>query len=879
MRVDVNPRHADLVPGQPQVVTITITNTATVIGGYVLRVLGADPGWVRLETSDLSLFPDEVRTITATITPPPSIPAGTRRVAIQVRELTPPHDSSITELDLTVPASRAVSLRVDPLTVTGGRSAGFSVIAENTGNTVVTGLLDGSDPEGHVEFDFDPARVDLAPGEHAVIDLRARARRRLMGTPVARTLGLYLDESDEPFFATPEPDPEQQKARDERAALAHATFIQRPVLSRGAISLLGLLLTVSVFAIVITIALSRLVGQSTADRNLALQVAEARNAGSGVGTSGIAGTVRLLTTKAPEPGVSVSVYSASDTSTPIATTATNKQGGYAFGQLPAGGYKLSFRGAGFVQVWYPAAATDADASTVTVAPGQQKTGVDVTLGGVPATISGTVTGDDVSAATLYLETLPTGVSPADARAAPLGIAAPANPGNPVNPLPGDGGAIVQTVPIGSDGTFTLTNVPSPSVYQLVVTKVGYATSTQQIDVGAGEDRTGIEIDLLQGDGLISGTVNSTSGPLGGVTLTATTGQQTVSTVSLTSAPIGTFTLRNLPTPGTYTVVAQVNGYSTQTMTLTLAAGEKLTGVAVSLSRSSGSLHGTVTTANGAGAGDVSVTVTDGLHTVQTETESTGSVGAWTVGGLPVPGTYTITFARADLASQTVSVSLDSAGDVTPGSQSAQLDATGSLAVRMQSSTAVVYGTVTQPGGTQNCAGTTRLGEASVTLNSGAQSYVVTTASVPAAECGDYRVEDLPPGTYTLTVAAGSGTTPASVVFTLRAGDVAQHDVTLSRPASIAGTVKVCDSSGHNCTAAPTGWTVFLYPDADFANPEGFVQETKTGADGAFAFSGVDAGDYVVAVSEGGVPDSLAGTGNVTVRPSAQSTAVVYVDQS
>ena len=59
---------------------------------------------------------------------------------------------------------------------------------------------------------------------------------------------------------------------------------------------------------------------------------------------------------------------------------------------------------------------------------------------------------------------------------------------------------MQKVPVGADGTFTLTNVPSPNVYELVVTKTGYATSTLQLDVAGGEARTGVELTLRKGDG-------------------------------------------------------------------------------------------------------------------------------------------------------------------------------------------------------------------------------------------------------------------------------------------------------------------------------------------------------------------------------------------
>ncbi|MCU1657749.1 MAG: carboxypeptidase regulatory-like protein, partial [Pseudonocardiales bacterium] len=320
MRVEVTPRQAAVIPGQQQPITITITNTSTVIGGYAVRVLGADPGWVALDADQLSLFPDETRTLIATITAPRGIPAGTRRIAVQVRELTPPEASTITELDLTVPAAKSLQMRVDPLAVTAGRQATFSLIVENAGNTQIAGQLSGDDPEGKVGFAFEPERVALAPGEHAVVDMKAKARRHITGSPTVRMLGVYLDElSADPFFDGTDPD-RPPPARGERDALANATFVQRSVLSRGPLSLLGLLAAVTVFAIVITIALSRLVGQTTADRNLALQVAAARNQAATTGTSGVAGTVHLLTSGKPVAGVAVSVFNASDTATPVATT-------------------------------------------------------------------------------------------------------------------------------------------------------------------------------------------------------------------------------------------------------------------------------------------------------------------------------------------------------------------------------------------------------------------------------------------------------------------------------------------------------------------------------------------------------------------------------
>lgn len=864
MRVDVTPRQADIVPGQPVVLTLTITNTSEVIGGYNVRVLGADPGWVAMDVEQISLFPDEVRVVPLTVTPPVGLPAGVRRIAVQVRELTPPQSSAIIDVDLSVPAAKSMRVRVDPITVTAGKRATLSVIAENTGNTIIEGRFAGGDPENRVAFGFEPEIVHIAPGEHAIVDMRVAAKRHLAGSPAIRPLAVYLDEVPAEAFFT-DPEATKPEARTDKDVVANATMIQKPVFSRGAFSLVGLLVAVTVFAFVITLALGKLVGQSTADRNLALQVAAARNAGAATsGTSGLAGTVKQLTTGAPLSAVSVSVFDSSDTTKPLVTTATDQSGVYNVPQLAAGKYKLSFARAGFTTIWYPAATTDANASAVEVKAGELKQGLDVGLGGLPASISGTVVGDDVSNSTLYLETVPgrTNAGPTTTTNAdtttplpstsPPAAAAP-NPGAPApNPLTG-GSAIVQQVPVGADGTFALANVPSPNIYQLVVVKTGYATTIQQLDVAGGEQRTGVQLTLRKGDGLISGVVTDAAGPLAGVTITATSGQTSITTVSLTDAANrGTFTLRGLPTPGSFTLTATMDKHATQTLSLTLASGQKLTGVHLTLGTSAGTLTGLVKQLPGnSPAAGVSVTATDGLSTVQSQTQSNGNVGHWSIGGLPVPGTYTVTFSRTDLTSQTVSVSIDSNGVVSGGL----------IRVTMQPATTSLSGVVSQGCGTlTNC---TRhgVGEATVTLNSGAKSYTVTSASYPSADLGHYTIANIPPGTYTLTVSSGSGISTRSQVITLPPGVAPPQNVTLNIPASLHGIVKV------NGSAPNRPWSVFLYTTAQYPSIVTSVQTTDP--NGQFSFPQIDAGDYLIAVGPTSDPASSVKTVQFTAQPSQQ----------
>ena len=113
---------------------------------------------------------------------------------------------------------------------------------------------------------------------------------------------------------------------------------------------------------------------------------------------------------------------------------------------------------------------------------------------------------------------------------------------------------------------------------------------------------------------------------------------------------------------------------------------------LTVARSAGSLSGTVTTIPGdAPAPGVSVSVTSGATSLQTVTQSTGAVGGWTLAGLPIPGTYTVTFSRADLQSQTIAVTLDAAGNLGSGSGVSG----NTITIAMTSAFAEISGVVSQ----------------------------------------------------------------------------------------------------------------------------------------------------------------------------------------
>jgi Carboxypeptidase regulatory-like domain len=291
----------------------------------------------------------------------------------------------------------------------------------------------------------------------------------------------------------------------------------------------------------------------------------------------------------------------------------------------------------------------------------------------------------------------------------------------------------------------------------------------------------------------------------------------VNTMSLTTGAVGSFTLTGLATPASFSVLVSEPGFASQTLSLSLASGQDLTGISVTLTSGVGSISGTVSTANGAPAGGVTVTASNGQLVLSTVTLSVGAVGTYSLGGLPVPGTYSLTFSAPSLASQTQAVSL------TNGAP----NATG-VNASLVSSTASIFGTVTQTGGTP-------LPQISILLTSGTTSYQATSATVPTP--GAYEVDNITPGTYTISFTRVGGV-PTSSIVTLAAGQRLNDNPVLALAASIFGHVVSKVQPGQPTSAPLGGVQVTLYLTTQF--PTVSITSVTTDANGNFTIANVEA---------------------------------------
>jgi len=381
--------------------------------------------------------------------------------------------------------------------------------------------------------------------------------------------------------------------------------------------------------------------------------------------------------------------------------------------LLPGTYRLRFSAAGFDPIWYPAAADEATAELLPVAPVEVIPDLDVTIAGKPGALLGQVAAPQGAG----------GGAPATVTVTLL----PASPDQAVPPP--------QTVT--TSGEFAVEGMVTPARYQVSIERPGFDRQVVEVELGGGQATVLDTSNLLAANGSISGRVVDGAGSaLGGVVVTLRSGSIERTITTPTVGTVGSFTFQSLEAPRTYVLTFSLAGYTSATVALELAGGESRSGVSAILIGGAGSVQGRVTNAGGQPLGGVTVLVQGRGLQLQTATLTSGvgvnGIGTYSLSGLVVPGTYTITFSKSGFVTTTAGVTFTAAG-----LQSA-LDA--SLAPASSTvAGAVSIGAVPTSG-------------LLVVLHDGITSRQVVTTATPA---GAYSFSNVGAGSYTLTV-TGSG---------------------------------------------------------------------------------------------------------------------------
>ncbi len=419
----------------------------------------------------------------------------------------------------------------------------------------------------------------------------------------------------------------------------------------------------------------------------------------------------------------------------VSSAATQADGTYSMAGLFPISYYVEFSASGYRTVWYPNAPTpSASAAQVSVPAQGSSNGVNVSIVGLPATISGSVDPGDALGPVSTVVT---------ARAL-LG--------------PNIGKSIAHTT-TNAAGRYTLTNLPAPMTYQLTFVTVGYRSSTVVDSVAGGGNRLEPTLLLGAGTGTISGTVRDGTTPLGGATISTTVAGKPLTVLTPTVGQVGGFALPNLPTPATYVITFAAPGHGSTTKIVDLPAGGSRTGLDIQLANGNGTVFGRVVDAAGHAIGGASVTVggtavIPGATAPTTTTLTAGSVGTFAINGLAAPGAYTLTATVAGYAPASVPVTLSGNG-VAPN-----------VTITLSVQTGGISGIVT------NAQGAAFPG-AAISATDGRQTWTATSSTAG----GGYLITDLQPGSYSVTVTA-AGQRQQTALVTVVAGQTSTQNLTV-----------------------------------------------------------------------------------------------------
>jgi hypothetical protein len=772
-------------PGGTARFTLDVRNTGDVIDGVSARVIGLADEYVRAEPALLPLFPDASGQIHLSLNVPTTLHAGKHPLTVEVVSHGARRPSQYVDVDVDIVPRAGFSLTSQPRTIRARGSARFVLIVANEGNVALDIDLAAIDVDRAIDYELNPSTLRLDPGASAPALLTMRGPRMISGNEIERPVTVKAHATALPIPGRDEDDPRPQLTETD----VTLRLRQKPIIGRGILTILILMAIVGLWAAVFLLGLSKVFAadpmtkQAPASFFVVKDSSASASAGAGGGTGTAAATAGQPPADAlPKTGqmpagsggaISGKVSAANDGSpvgrilvqaqrmTPkglvlVSSAATQTDGTYTLAGLYPTTYYLEFSSAGYNTVWYPSAPAQTSAKEVTASASDAKTGVNVTIVGHPASISGSVDPGDTTKAVTTTVT-----------------ARGLKSGNTIGKS--------YNATTNSAGKYSFKSLPAPGTYELTFATAGYKSSTLVDNVGGGDQRLEPTVSLGAATGQITGVVTDGTNPIGGAKVTTTLNGQPLTVTTPTTGQVGSYVLGNLTTPGTYVVVYSAAGHGSVTKIINLEAGQSVASQDVQLSSGSGTVSGKLVDTNGNGLGGATVTVggaggtTDSTGGVvgsgsasaapttqpTTTTLTQGSIGSFQISGLAVPGSYTLTFTLDGYAPATVPITLSENGEPPV------------VTVTLSKQVGAITGTVTDA-----CSNAAPTG-ATITATDGATKWAVAysgkTADLPQ---GGYVIAGLQPGTYSVTVTE-SGAAQQTALVTVAAGNTTTQNLVLN----------------------------------------------------------------------------------------------------
>lgn len=331
----------------------------------------------------------------------------------------------------------------------------------------------------------------------------------------------------------------------------------------------------------------------------------------------------------------------------------------------------------------------------------------------------------------------------------------------------DGPEIVSSAATQKDGSYTLAGL-FPGTYYLKFSAQGVDTvwfpsaSTRTagtpVTAVAQETTSGRDVTVTGKPATISGTIDpgdTLKTVVATVVARPLNNPNAAGPVAKTKTDAnGAYTLTGLPAPGDYQVTFTADGYQPTSVAVSVRGGDHRLQPVVVLGASTGQISGTVTDGS-APLGGVTVSTTVDGTDVKVKTPTTGRVGAFTLGRLPTPSTYVLTFSAPGHGTQTVVIDLKAG------------QSRGNVDVTLAPGTGSVTGRLVDAKGHGLGGATVTVGGSTSTAEKGDDTQPAT-KTLTSGSVGSFVVNGLhSPGSYTLTFTL-DGYRSATVPVTLQA---------------------------------------------------------------------------------------------------------------
>ncbi|WP_179107331.1 carboxypeptidase regulatory-like domain-containing protein [Sediminibacillus massiliensis] len=291
------------------------------------------------------------------------------------------------------------------------------------------------------------------------------------------------------------------------------------------------------------------------------------------------------------------------------------------------------------------------------------------------------------------------------------------------------GLLVDSATANDDGSFSFNHL-APGIYIVSASSPNYSTAQAGVTVEADQTST-VSLTMVANPASVTGIVRDDQGnPVVNATVEIFDLNGTLIAIGFTDAG-GNYTVGNLPS-GSFTIVANAQGYGQVIAGISLEAGQELTGINFSLVPNPGAINGQITNRNtGDPLESVTVTIIDSNSQLPVAVTTTTLFGNYTIDSL-APGSYIVTASKADFGTEQTGAIVTSGTTMT---------ADLSLAPNPGRITGIVIDSNGNP---------ITDARIQVTVYSEGNILVI---SLLANTDGTYTVPFLAPGTYFVTVSA------------------------------------------------------------------------------------------------------------------------------